>query len=603
MSDRLYNDLDVIINNNFQIVKTIDSLVQLCVTTLSQNHDTFDIDSVRSHVLNVYTQLNSKLKLKPKIKLKLKILTTEQPVFLLEKNEIPPETGVITPETVVIPSENSFVSSEIVVSSDNDIVPSETVVIPSENSFVSSEIVVSSDNCIVSSDNDIVPSEAVVITLETGVVPSENSFVSSETGVSSDVQRSEFDYIPVPKSNVINYFFNPSLFDQIPISKPEDSKPENPKSENSKPENPKQEIICSSPQTLPKSNLEKIEYFETLPRYKQKSEGWHLQRINYLTASTIASALGLSGPAARKALLLDKASYGKAGKFTGNCATHWGNKYEPVANAIYYYRNGEKIHEFGSITNNKYPLLAISPDGITLTRMLEIKCPYSRVINGKIKLEYEHQMQAQMAVCEYDNCDFLECKFEEVAQHCFWDDFNLYNRKEQGLILMYINQDGESKQYSIEYIYSPIEYYNNQDKLRQWEIQEIENISNDSTKFYVQTSYWRLNIYACQDVERDPQWILDSYPVFEAFWKEVEYYRRVGIHQLLKKDSADFSEPDSPTESGIKIRGFLMDSPPSSPVKTQSSPVKTQSSPVKTQSRKISGKSVPVAVRSGRCLL
>ena len=39
------------------------------------------------------------------------------------------------------------------------------------------------------------------------------------------------------------------------------------------------------------------------------------------------------------------------------------------------------------ITNYKYPFLGVSPDGITDNgKMLEIKCPFSRNIDGKIKL-------------------------------------------------------------------------------------------------------------------------------------------------------------------------------------------------------------------------
>ena len=84
-----------------------------------------------------------------------------------------------------------------------------------------------------------------------------------------------------------------------------------------------------------------------------------------------------------------------------------GNKFEPVANGIYSYRNQVVIYGFGMITNQKYPILGISPDGITHIGMIEIKCPWSRIIDGKIKTEYYHQMQEQMAVCEIDQCDFL----------------------------------------------------------------------------------------------------------------------------------------------------------------------------------------------------
>ena len=45
-------------------------------------------------------------------------------------------------------------------------------------------------------------------------------------------------------------------------------------------------------------------------------------------------------------------------------------------------------------------------------RMLEIKCPYSRVINGIVPDNYEVQMQIQLEVCDLEICDF--CKLEYV---------------------------------------------------------------------------------------------------------------------------------------------------------------------------------------------
>ena len=297
-----------------------------------------------------------------------------------------------------------------------------------------------------------------------------------------------------------------------------------------------------------------------MPFYKQKSQQWLDQRNNYLTASTIAAALGAIGPVARQNLLLNKASYGKVNPFYGSCATHWGTKYEPVANHIYAMRNHAKIYDFGMITNEKYPILGISPDGILLDRMLEIKCPYSRIIDGKIKVEYYHQMQEQMTVCDYDQCDFLECRFTEVSQENFWEDFyfdgglslpplprsghgssskGVSSQKkgndeypmEKGIIMACLNIN-ESE---IEYIYSPIELYQNREQLQQWEQDTLKTLSTDHTRIFIQESYWNLVKYHCQLVKRDPSWIEISYPILEKFWQEVLHYRKVGVDRLIAK--------------------------------------------------------------------
>lgn len=287
---------------------------------------------------------------------------------------------------------------------------------------------------------------------------------------------------------------------------------------------------------LKKCNLEKIERFRKLPYFEQKSNEWLMQRNNYLTASTISASLGLNGAAARRNLILNKASNGQINNFKGNHATHWGNKYEPVAKEIYSNRNNIEVYEFGMITNEKYPILGVSPDGITELKMLEIKCPYSRLIDGKIKTDYYHQVQDQLCVCEFDECDFLECKFEEIDSNIFWEDFDLTENsenKEKGIIISIITYNKIFGEATIEYLYSPIQYWNQMDKLKEWEKNEIDKISLESNKYYLGHNYWQLKIYSCQTINRDPNWIKVNYPILEKLWKEILYYRECGVEKLL----------------------------------------------------------------------
>jgi putative phage-type endonuclease len=306
------------------------------------------------------------------------------------------------------------------------------------------------------------------------------------------------------------------------------------------------------------SNMEKIERYLKLPHYKQKSIKWLDQRNDYLTASTIAAAIGVMGQAARNNLLISKVSHGAVGGFTGNVATHWGNKYEAVANAIYSYRNNDiKIYEFGMVTNTKYPFLGVSPDGITTEKMLEIKCPFSRIIDGKIKTEYYHQMQEQMAVCEFDKCDFLECRFEETSEMCFWDDFYYYNEddninREKGIIMSCLNLDEEE----LEYIYSPIEYITDVNLMKNWEQTTIEKLRNSNNKIYMYNTYWYCIKYNCQLVERDPTWITDNYPILQKFWDDVILYRKIGVDKLHEKMKKKYCFSDD-SEKDVDITHFL----------------------------------------------
>jgi hypothetical protein len=218
---------------------------------------------------------------------------------------------------------------------------------------------------------------------------------------------------------------------------------------------------------------------------------------------------------------------------------------------IYCYRNNVTVHEFGLIPSEKYPILGVSPDGIVSTgRMLEIKCPYSRVIDGKIKTDYYHQMQEQMAVCEYDECDFLEVTLRDVSDYQFWEDFNYYDpndniNREKGIVIAYLDMDDLDEQTSepgLKYMYSPIELglLEDESKLRQWVDQNIAKITASSgRKIFIKQSYWHLKVYNCQEVKRDPEWIVENWPILQEFWKEVEHYREVGVDKLLEKIEAE----------------------------------------------------------------
>lgn len=321
--------------------------------------------------------------------------------------------------------------------------------------------------------------------------------------------------------------------------------------------------------------MEKLYKLYTIPQMKQKSKEWLEQRNNYLTASTIKHAIsGSKKNSNRLNLLANKVSKGDMYKFSGNLATEWGNKYEPVANALYSYRNNNVvIHEFGLIPcdDKRLPFLAASPDGITSHgRMIEIKCPYSRIIDGKIKDEYYHQMQQQMLVCDFEICDFLECTIKEISKEIFWEDFDhhLENhivngmQPEQGIIISFIRYlydyddplypHGKEKGYEIDRFYSPIKFHNNKEEILKWEKDMIEKLNNnnesdeDEKTIYLKTSYWRLKVYNCQEVKRDTKWIEEHIENLTDFWNEIIEYRKLDIDEFKKID--EITRQNSPRQ-------------------------------------------------------
>lgn len=144
------------------------------------------------------------------------------------------------------------------------------------------------------------------------------------------------------------------------------------------------------------------------PLIKQRSEEWFKLRENRLTASDLYDAVY------HPITLIKKKIKNVSFNSYSIPALKWGCMFEEVAANIYAHLNSTKINEFGLLVNDKINNFGASPDGITDEGiMIEIKCPYSREIKDKvIPDKYYYQMQGQMAVCELDICDYIECKFK-----------------------------------------------------------------------------------------------------------------------------------------------------------------------------------------------
>jgi len=126
----------------------------------------------------------------------------------------------------------------------------------------------------------------------------------------------------------------------------------------------------------------------------QRSIEWYTHRHSLLTASVAFKALGT--PAKLRELV--KAKKAPVAIYTNTSIEgpmHWGVKYEPVSILYYDHTFKTKVGEFGCITHNTHQFIGASPDGINIDpkshlygRMLEVKNPYSRIINGIPKKEY-----------------------------------------------------------------------------------------------------------------------------------------------------------------------------------------------------------------------
>ena len=145
----------------------------------------------------------------------------------------------------------------------------------------------------------------------------------------------------------------------------------------------------------------------------QRSEEWLALRGNMLTASDLATAIGVNPYEKPEDLILKKCGHNK---FNGNSATFHGNKYEDEARDIYCEQYGEVCHEIGLYPHPEYKWLGGSPDGITESgKLVEIKCPLRRKITPEVPVYYMPQIQLLLEILNLEEAVFIQYKPQELT--------------------------------------------------------------------------------------------------------------------------------------------------------------------------------------------
>jgi putative phage-type endonuclease len=286
----------------------------------------------------------------------------------------------------------------------------------------------------------------------------------------------------------------------------------------------------------------KMEQFEKLKiinesQPEQRTKRWYEVRQRMITASDGASAVNENPYSNCTELILKKCGYGQP--FTGNIATRWGQKYEPVATMIYEKRYNISICEFGLMPHPTISFIGASPDGITkFGTMLEIKCPFRRKITGIPTRYYWIQMQLQLECCDLEECDFLECTFMQYPDETDFkkdqlEDTELMIRKdknEKGMIMQTIDSLDKTG-----YIYPPIDM--TQEETEDYCYTELDKLPMNV--FFNQWIYWGLKVYSCVIVERDTEWFKEKLPEYKKVWDKILYHREAGVDDLIDSDTED----------------------------------------------------------------
>lgn len=336
-----------------------------------------------------------------------------------------------------------------------------------------------------------------------------------------------------------------------------------------------------------------LEYLKNKPQPAQRTEDWYKFRHNLITASELSKVF--DSQAVQNSLIYSKCKpWAPMGRCTNpDSPLHWGQKYEPLSVMLYEHIYKTKIAEFGCIQHDTIPFIGASPDGINVDkssprygRLLEIKNVLSRVIDGIPLKEYWIQMQAQMEVCNFDECDFLETKFVEYSNYREY----VNDKFVQGSFVEYGSDDDDEPEpeapptaeqptkdedgdgdggdvdnnnedeeppiidkpprcpYNFKgciamftlltdqvpvYVFKPL-MLNDDDEETIWEDEIIRQYEADGYR-WIKNIYWKLQVFSCVLVLRNKFWFNSSVPQMQALWDTVEKERVDGYEHRAPK--------------------------------------------------------------------
>lgn len=322
---------------------------------------------------------------------------------------------------------------------------------------------------------------------------------------------------------------------------------------------------------VPKEYKKLEEHFQKLyhlPQPEQRSKEWFNYRYNRITASDTATAIDMNPYEPVEEFYYKKCTPDYP--FLDNKFVFHGKKYEQIATQLYEHIYNNKVTEFGCLPSEKYKILGASPDGICskstldgkfsdrLGTMLEIKCPFSRVIKktGKIAGEicpfyYYCQVQQQLECCDLDKCDFWQCKiiqYESRKEYLLDTDFTakLYegikgidqpidSKWAKGCLLQFLPKEytpthnEDSHEYKSKYIYPP-RLDMTQNEYDSWVLRILSSWYIDDPDmakdyYFDKVIYWKIPLSHNVTVSRDKEWFGKIYPILQDTWKKVQYYR------------------------------------------------------------------------------
>lgn len=271
---------------------------------------------------------------------------------------------------------------------------------------------------------------------------------------------------------------------------------------------------------------------------KQRTKEWHERRYQMMTASNLWQTIGSDAQKNRfiydkcKPLCLDIV---ESKWMSTEGSLHWGVKYEPLTTLVYEKITGAKVGAFGCIVHPEYSFLGASPDGIVVNpesalygRLVEIKNIYNREMDGVPSEAYWIQIQAQLACCDLDFCDFVETRFKEYESEADYLEESDEERM-RGIILHMVPRDSRSN--------IPLYQYMPLDRVSDYMVwaEEAKAVVTETHAVY-KIIYWYLDDIQMTTITRNQRWFDSVLPKFKEVWETIQRERISGYeHRAPKK--------------------------------------------------------------------
>ena len=242
----------------------------------------------------------------------------------------------------------------------------------------------------------------------------------------------------------------------------------------------------------------------------QRTDAWLTTRGKMITASEVSKVW--QTPASRLELLEKKLDPPTRSDGSNPIpALIWGTRFEPIAKKIYEDTTQCEIIDVGCCQHPIHSFLGASPDGLIIPkyadadphrygRLVEFKCPMSRVRKDEIPSYYVHQMQMQMECTGIDECEYVEFRFKQV-------NFTQWDLATETKGAFAVDEAGK------------VDYKPDTVDLHEWQCTLTEDH---------QYIYWILTDIKKDFVPKDPNWLSTHLPDLRAFWDDVERHRAEG---------------------------------------------------------------------------